>query len=343
MSNGLRYVLAFGVALLGAAAFTPIAARFARRTGVVDPPRTGRFHSRTTPYLGGLAIAGGVLLVSALVTGARGQLVVVLLGALAIGTLGLVDDIRSVGPVVKVTVEASLGVALWLAGIRAGMFDIAALDLLLTVTWVVAVTNAVNILDNMDGVAAGVAAVSALGLGVIAASQGKYLVTSMALAVAGGCLGFLPYNFPPASIFLGDAGSLLLGFLLASVGLKLDLIGPTSPARVIVPALALAVPLFDMTLVTIARWSEGRPVYRGGTDHAAHRLHAGGMKPWTIALVAYATQGTCSILAFILAGTTDGVAWAAFGLTLLVAVVLLVLLMRMQVAAIADAPEVDTR
>lgn len=343
MTNGIRHMLAFGVPLLGAAAFTPIAARFARRTGVVDPPRTDRFHARTTPYLGGLAIAGGVLLVSALVTGAHGQLVVVLLGALAIGTLGLVDDIRNVGPVVKVTVEASLGVALWLVGIRAGLFDIAALDLLLTVIWVVAVTNAVNILDNMDGVAAGVVAVSALGLAVIAASQGEFLVTALALAAAGGCLGFLPYNFPPASIFLGDAGSLLLGFLLASLGLKLDLIGPTSPARAIVPALALAVPLFDMTLVTIARWSEGRPVYLGGTDHAAHRLHARGVKPWTIALIAYAAQGTCSILAFILSGATDGVAWASLGLTLLVAVLLLALLMRMQVAAIVDAPDVDAR
>jgi UDP-GlcNAc:undecaprenyl-phosphate/decaprenyl-phosphate GlcNAc-1-phosphate transferase len=338
MSNDLRYLLAFGVALLGAAVLTPVVVRVAHRTGRLDHPKDDRFHSTATPYLGGLAIAGGLLLVSVLVTGARAQLTVILLSALAIGTLGLVDDIRSVGPGVKIAVEASLGLALWMVGIRAGLFNIAALDLLLTMAWVVVVVNAVNILDNMDGVAAGVAAVSALGLAAIAASQADYLVTSLALAVAGGCLGFLPYNFARARIFLGDAGTLFLGSLLASLGLKLDLVGPTNLARAVVPALALAVPLFDIILVTIARWSEGRPIYLGGTDHSAHRLHAKGMAPGAIALLAYAAQAACSTLAFVVSRSNDGVAWVSFGLTLLLAAVLLTLLLRIQVVVISDAP-----
>ena len=338
MSNDLRYLLAFAVPLLGAAALTPLAARMAHRTGSLDRPKNDRFHSTATPYLGGLAVAGGLLLASLFVTSARAQLAVILLGAAAVGALGLIDDIRGVGPLVKVAVEAALGVTLWLVGVRAGLFDNAALDLVLTVAWVIVVVNAVNVLDNMDGVAAGVAAVSALGFAAIAASHGDYLVASLALAVAGGCLGFLPYNFPPARIFLGDSGSLLVGFLLASLGLKLDLVGPTNLGRAVVPALALAVPLFDLILVTIARWSEGRPIYLGGVDHSAHRLHAKGLHPWAIALLAYAAQASCSVLAFVVAGATDGVAWVAFGLALPVAVVFLVLLLRIEVEAAVGAP-----
>ena len=338
MSNGLRYLLAFAVPLLGAAALTPLAARIAHRTGRLDHPKDDRFHSTATPYLGGLAVVGGLLLASLFVTSARAQLNVILLGAAALGALGLVDDIRGVGPLVKIAVEAALGVTLWLGGVRAGLFDSAALDLLLTVTWVIVVVNAVNILDNMDGVAAGVAAVSALGFAAIAADRGDYLVASFALAVAGGCLGFLPYNFPPARIFMGDTGSLFLGFLLASLGLKLDLVGPTSLGRAIVPALALAVPLFDLLLVTIARSSAGRPIYQGGVDHSAHRLHAIGLAPWAIALLAYAAQAACSTLAFVVAGATDGVAWVATGLALPVAVVCLVLLLRIEVEAAVSVP-----
>src|SRR5438034_2618476 len=203
MSNGPRYLLAFGVPLLGAVLLTPLVGRIARRTGMLDPPHAGRFHSTATPYLGGLAIAGGLLLVSVLVSNAREQLVAILLCALVVTVLGLIDDLRSVGPVVKVSVEAGLGLALWLVGIRAGLFGVPALDLLLTIAWVVAVTNAVTVLDNMDGVAPGVSALCALGLAAIAASQGEYLVASLALAAPGGCLASLPYNFPPAARFLG--------------------------------------------------------------------------------------------------------------------------------------------
>jgi UDP-GlcNAc:undecaprenyl-phosphate GlcNAc-1-phosphate transferase len=130
---------------------------------------------------------------------------------------------------------------------------------------------------------------------------------------------------------------------LAAIGLKLDLIGPTSIVRAIVPALALAVPLFDMTLVTIARWRDGRPVYLGATDHTAHRLHARGVRPTRIALLAYAAQAACSAVAFMISQTTDGVAWASFALTVPIAAVLLALLLRTQIEAITHVPDVDGR
>ena len=218
------------------------------------------------------------------------QVLTILAGGLAATVLGLVDDWRGVGPVVKLIAEASIGVALWMAGVRAGLFGIEALDLILTVIWVVAVTNAMNLLDNMDGIAAGVAAVCAAGLFAIAATRGDYLVAALAAGVAGGSLGFLRYNFPRARIFLGDAGSLLLGFLLAALGLKLDLIGQSGAVRASIPVLIVAVPLFDMMLVIAARLHDGRPISRGGTDHTAHRLVVRGLEPRRVAIVAYLVQ-----------------------------------------------------
>src|SRR5438093_3020141 len=140
MSHGPRYLLAFGVPFVGAVVLTPLVGRIARRTGMLDHPHAGRFHSTATPYLGGLAIAGGLLLVSALVSNAREQLVAILLCALVVTVLGLIDDLRRVGLVVKVSVEAGLGLALWLVGIRSGLFGVPAIDLLLEFAAVVAVT-----------------------------------------------------------------------------------------------------------------------------------------------------------------------------------------------------------
>src|SRR4029453_994311 len=129
MNDGPRYLLALGVPFLGALVLTPFMARIARRTGMLDAPHAGRFHAIATPYLGGIAIAGGLLLVSMLVSDAREQLLAILLCALAVTLLGLVDDLRGVGPTVKVSVEAGLGLVLWLVGIRAGLFGVPALDL----------------------------------------------------------------------------------------------------------------------------------------------------------------------------------------------------------------------
>jgi UDP-GlcNAc:undecaprenyl-phosphate GlcNAc-1-phosphate transferase len=304
MSTGTRYALAFGVPLAATFLLTPLAARFARNMGMIDHPKAGRFHRTATPYLGGLAVAVG-LLPATITTGASAQILTILVGALAMAGLGLVDDARRVGPVVKLLVESTAGLALWVAGVRAGFFGVPALDMVLTVVWVVAVVNAVNMLDNMDGVTSVVVALSALGFAAIAADRGEYLVGSLALAVAGASIGFLRHNFPPAKIFLGDAGTLMMGFLLASLGLKLDLVGPTNVMRAVIPALLLGVPMFDMVLVVWTRIRDHQPFYVGGTDHAAHRLAARGASRRRVVLAASVTQTACTVLAFWLSRASD--------------------------------------
>ena len=267
-----------------------MAGRLAGRFDVMDRPGGHKTHLGATPYLGGVAVAGGLLLVGWLSAGASGQLLVVVGGALVLGFVGLLDDVQPVSPWIRLAYQVVAAIALWLVGVRAGVFDTTWIDLPLTVLWVVAVTNAFNFIDNMDGIAAGVAIASALGIAAIAGYNGDYLVTSLALATAGAALGFLRYNFPPARIFLGDAGSMLLGFLVAALILKLDLpVGPSAP-RVLSTVLLAGVPLFDLSVVVIARLRDRRPIWHGSTDHTSHRMSAAGRSRRHVLVYSIAAQ-----------------------------------------------------
>ena len=272
--SAIRYPLSFAIPFGATFLLTPLAGKLAHRIGVLDRPASGahKTHVGVTPYLGGVAVTAGLLAIALLASGSNGELATILACGGLLAALGLLDDIRGVSQFVRLAYEVVCGVALWLIGIQAGVFHVGGVDLAITVLWVVSVTNAVNFIDNMDGVAAGVAAASALGIAGIAAWNGNFLVGSFGLAVAGASLGFLRYNFPPAKIFLGDAGSLLLGFLLAALTLKLDLpVGPAAPRALTILLLA-AVPLFDLSVVVLARARRKAPPWTAGTDHTTHRL-----------------------------------------------------------------------
>ena len=268
------------IPLLATLALTPVAGRLAGRFDVMDHPGAHKTHLGPTPYLGGVAVAAGLLVIGWLSAGANGQLLVVVGGALVLGFVGLLDDVQPVSPWIRLAYQVVAAISLWLVGVRAGVFDAAWIDLPITVLWVVAVTNAFNFIDNMDGIAAGVATASALGIAAIAGHNGDYLVTSLALATAGAALGFLRYNIPPAKIFLGDAGSMLLGFMVAALILKLDLpVGPSAP-RVLSTVLLAGVPLFDLSVVVIARLRDGRPIWlRQHGPHIASDGRQGSFAP----------------------------------------------------------------
>jgi UDP-GlcNAc:undecaprenyl-phosphate GlcNAc-1-phosphate transferase len=308
MGNGARYVLCFGAPLATVVLITPLVALLARRLGMIDHPGAGKTHRAPTPYLGGAAVAAGLAVVAAPIVAASAELLAILLGALILGVLGLVDDRRALRPGPKLLVEVAAAVGLWLVGVRAGLFGMAILDLGLTVLWVVAVTNAVNLLDNMDGLATGVAAIAAVAFFAVAVSRGDEPVGALALAVAGSCAGFLIHNFPPAKVFLGDAGALMLGFLLAALGLELDLVGHHGPTRSFVPILILAVPLIDTTFVVLRRLRERRPLARGGTDHSSHLLAGLGLSHRSVAMTTYTTQVAGCGAALVLLEASSGVA-----------------------------------
>jgi UDP-GlcNAc:undecaprenyl-phosphate/decaprenyl-phosphate GlcNAc-1-phosphate transferase len=304
------YGLAIALPLFAAVVLTPLAARLARRYEVLDHPAEVKHHKQVTPYLGGFAAAVALVAVGGVAGAAEGQLIAVLIGGVALTIIGLVDDQRTVPIALKLAVEIAAGAALWLSGIRAELFGIGPLDLVLTVAWVVAITNALNMLDNMDGLAAGVTAISAMTFFVISAQAGHHLVGAVSLAVAGASLGFLVHNFPPARIFLGDAGTLLFGFLLAAIGLRLDLVGSNGFVRSAIPLLVLGLPIFDMLVVVITRARERRAIYVGGLDHTSHRLARGGLSARAVALLHYFVQAALSGLAIALVHATWGVALA---------------------------------
>ena len=159
------------------------------------------------------------------------------------------------------------------SGVQVVLFNIPALDILITVIWVLFITNAVNFLDNMDGLSAGVAAVASAFFVLLAALSGQYLVGALAAALLGACIGFLIYNFNPASIFMGDTGSLFLGFVLAAVGIKLRFPSNVPMVTWMIPVLVLGVPVLDTSLVIVSRLRRGHnPFTTAGKDHLSHRL-----------------------------------------------------------------------
>ncbi|MEX2459396.1 MAG: MraY family glycosyltransferase [Actinomycetota bacterium] len=314
-----------GLLFAGTALFaflaTPLARRLALRVGLVDHPADHKHHQVATPYLGGLAIAGAVLL--ALVGGLmfapslRGEVAAIAGGGFAVAAIGLIDDWRTIGPLPRLLVQAAAGVGLWIVGIRLGPTGVVAIDLAATIFVVLAVTNAVNLLDNMDGLSAGTTAIASIFFFVVAYQQGQLLVSLMAALLAGACAGFLPHNFPPAKVFMGDAGTLFLGFLLSVSAIKLRIDGQPVVVRGAVPFLILSVPLFDMALVVLSRWRAKRPIFQGGTDHSSHRLLILGADPRRIALTTYGAAIATGLIALVLLQLGHEVlSWILVGVTI---------------------------
>ena len=262
-----------------------MARRVALPLGITDRPAPGKWHRDPTPYLGGTALAAAALvaatvsIVSTVSTGGERDALLLLGAALVVTLVGLLDDVATAPVRLRLAVEAAAAVVAFVAGCR---FDIGPepLDLALTVVWVIVVTNACNLLDNVDGALGAVAGVSAAAVGVAALLADEYLVGGLALAVAGACGGFLVHNWHPARIFMGDAGSLFLGFLLAALTLRLGTVGGAFGGAV-AAALLVAPALFDTALVVISRVHAGRSIMIGGTDHTAHRLRRAGLGPCT--------------------------------------------------------------
>lgn len=310
LPSAIRYPASFVLPFAAALLLSPPAARLARRLGAMDHPGAHKTHAQAVPYLGGVAVALGLLMVGAFAAGANGQLLTIVVGAVVLGAIGLIDDVAPLSPMVRVGYQVVAALALWLVGVRAGVLATAWVDLPITIVWVVAVTNATNLIDNMDGLAAAVAAVASLGTAAIAGANGDLLVASFALAIAGASLGFLRWNAPPARIYLGDAGSMLLGFLLASLTLLLDLPVRPATARALTTVLLVGVPLFDLTLVVTARIRGRRPVWHGGADHASHRLLARGRTPREVMLLAALAQALSSIVGLSVYGASSPVVLA---------------------------------
>lgn len=281
-------LFAFAVALALSAAATPRVRHLALRIGFIDAPSARKAHAEPIPLLGGAAIWIAVVVALAALSDRRAvaELAGILAGATLVGVLGLVDDRWPLSAPAKLAGQLAGAAALIAAGVAVHVTGWTAIDVGLTVLWVVVVTNAFNFEDNMDGVAAGLAAVASGTFALLAVANGQLLVAPLAAAVLGACLGFLLYNVSPATIFMGDGGSQFLGFVLAALAIKLRFPGRPTVDTWIVPVLVMAPVLFDLALVVVSRLRRRvNPFTTAGRDHLSHRLVARGATPREAALV----------------------------------------------------------
>jgi UDP-GlcNAc:undecaprenyl-phosphate GlcNAc-1-phosphate transferase len=279
-----QYLTVFILSFILVGALTPIMRKVAIKNNIFDLPNTShKSHALPTPYLGGIAIMLGVVLVSLLavlfstnVLGNLNLLLSVLIPALLLGLIGLWDDLKSLPAYPRLFAQSAVGVGISIILITTGTIGnptgSIVLDVLLTVIWIVGICNSINFFDNMDGGAAGAVAFSSLGLAFLAWNLEQSLLAGLALVTAGATFGFLIWNKSPAKIYMGDAGALFLGVLLATLAIRLDPITQSRAISLSIPLLLLALPILDTTTVVISRLRRGISIFQGGQDHLSHRL-----------------------------------------------------------------------
>ncbi|GLY80686.1 hypothetical protein Airi01_089530 [Actinoallomurus iriomotensis] len=264
------------------AILTEFVRRLAVRLALTDRPGMRKSHERPTPYLGGVVIAAGVIVPTvAALSGAEAHLRILLVAATAVALLGLVDDLRPLSPYPRLAVEGVAAAAVVGAGGHVKIFG-NWLDYVLPVLWIVVITNSFNLLDNMDGAAAGVACVTGASLALPATMVGQRGVSVLLVALACGCAGFLPHNWTPARIFMGDAGSLFIGFVISASALFV--FARSDDTGVAGPLMVTFVATVDTCVVLVSRHRAGRPLMLGGTDHVSHRLRRLGLSTGQVAL-----------------------------------------------------------
>ena len=306
MSEGgwVFYTSVFAASALLSLVLTPLAMNLAVRHGILDHPRGHKAHTSPVPYLGGLAMVSAfsvAVLVAAVirppVTG-FGELVAVLSIALGLSVVGLFDDLRGLGAWPRIVCEVGAGIGVYAVGAGADLFGSDVANAVITVVWIVGIVNAFNLLDNMDGLSAGVAAIAAGSILLIAGVDDQFLVAGLAAGTAGCALGFLRHNFHPARIYMGDCGSLFLGFLLAYLGMKLRFQG-SDGVTFLVPVLVLGVAIFDTAVVTVCRLAHRVSPFQGGRDHVSHRLVAVGVPVRVAVALIYAAAATLGALGLV--------------------------------------------
>jgi len=299
---------------------TPLAMRLAVARDVLDLPGGHKSHQSPVPYLGGVAI---VLAFSVIVGAAsiidsstRGdaELLKVLGIAIGLSAIGLIDDLRGLPSLFRLALEVGSGVALHALDIGVKFTGSSALDLIVTILWVVGLTNAFNMIDNMDGLSAGLAAIAAVSFFAIAAANGQYLVAGLAAGIAGCALGFLRHNYHPARIYMGDAGAYFLGFMLAYLGLKIQFLGNPQNNTFIVPIMVCSVAIFDTSLVTMTRLFHRISPLTGGRDHTSHRLVKVGLPIRVAVGLIHLAGASVGVLAFVIARVDDTSGWILAGL-----------------------------
>ena len=323
------YLLALLAAFMTALAALPLWRRWCLRTGLVDDPGHRKIHAQPAPLAGGLAVMTALavpVLLSLLALWLHRmnlialfppdtterlsyglhkrsfELAAIFLGALGMLLVGLLDDKHELKPAMKFTGQFLIAALVASTGARITLFVPSLIfSYAVTILWILTVINAFNFMDNMNGLCSGLGAIGALGFALLSAHAGQYLVALIAFLTCGALLGFLPYNFPRARAFLGDAGSHLTGYLLAVLAILPHFHSAKNPQplAVLSPLLVLAVPLGDMVWVVLLRWKLGKPFYLGDNNHLSHRLVRLGLSRTSAVLLIWLLAILLGALAFV--------------------------------------------
>lgn len=308
----LQYVVPFVIALVVSYALTPSVKKLAIKIGAVDRPNARKVHTHVIPRLGGLAIYIGFMAAVLFCVPLQHELVGMLLGCTAIVAVGIWDDIcnipakvKLVGQILAACIPIAFGIQIeWLTN---PFGDIIVLPELIaipvTIFWIIGFTNTVNLIDGLDGLAAGVAFIASISMFLLAYNLNQFLPALVIVSMAGAALGFLQYNFNPAKIFMGDTGSMLLGYTL-SVAAVLGLVKTAATVALVVPIIALGLPILDTTFAIIRRKMSGVPIFQPDKGHLHHRLLALGMTQKQAVLIMYFVSMILGIVALFVANVS---------------------------------------
>ena len=305
----LHYVLLFVTSYALVGALTPIMRKIALSKQILDHPNSAhKSHLQPTPYLGGVAIILGVVVITygaifiSDLSFKNFWLATSILGpAVAMGLIGLWDDFKQLSPLPRFVGQTIAGVAVTMVMILSNNFGnptgSALLDVFISIVWVVGICNSINFFDNLDGGATGTSAIVAIALTLISLNNGQSLIAALSIVLAGATLGFLIWNKSPARIYMGDAGALFLGILLATLTIRLNPETDSIITSLSIPVLLLAIPILDTSVAIISRLRRSISIFRGGKDHLSHRLIRTGLSRKIAAIILWLLSGFFALLA----------------------------------------------
>ena len=312
-----EYFLLFVISYLLVGVLTPVMRKIAIATDVVDRPNSShKSHKKPVPYLGGVAIIIGVITVSysaslfSQFTSSTFWLATSVLGpALLLGIIGLWDDIRNLPPLPRFIAQTFAGVftasVLLITDNIGNPTGSSIFDSIITVVWIVGICNSINFFDNLDGGAAGTVAISSIALSYLALNGDQYLIAALSVVTAGSTLGFLVWNKSPAKIYMGDAGALFLGVLLATLTVRFDPTAQTQIGSFFIPVFLLAIPILDTTVAVFSRIRRHLSPFQGGQDHLSHRLIRSGLTRKTSAIVLWSLSGLFAGVSILLSNASQ--------------------------------------
>ncbi|HLV09444.1 MAG TPA: MraY family glycosyltransferase [Halanaerobiales bacterium] len=304
------YISIFLMSLVVTYIFTPLVKRFATRINAVDRPNYRRVNTNSVPTLGGIAIYTGFVSTLLLLVSLNRTLIGIITGGTIILFVGIIDDLYDISPPLKLLGQVAAAVVLIIFGIKiefitnpfsGGMFYLGYWGVPLTLLWIVGITNTVNLVDGLDGLAAGITTIASSTLFFVALQEGRIVPAVIALALAGSSLAFLRFNFNPAKIFMGDTGAMFLGFILAAVSVS-GALKSAATVTLVVPVLVLGVPIFDTVFAIIRRIYNGKPISKADNGHIHHRLLALGFNQRQAVMSVYAISIGLGLMALIING-----------------------------------------